>query len=237
MEQYFSEGEVVRSMEEINLKDLFMYFWKRIIIVFVVSIIVVMIGISYTVFFKTPLYSGETTLLLVKDNSDDSGVITQNDIVLNQKLVATYREIINSKRVLKEVINQLNLDITVSELSNNITVSSVDETEIIKIRVLYEDAKKSADIANTIASVFEREIVELYDMKNISVIDKAEIQSSACNLLKIKDIVIYFILGFAGSLVVLFICYYFDTSVKSGEEVEKRLGIAVIGNVPLAGRK
>lgn len=225
-------------MEEIDLKELFLFFWKKLYIIIVVSILFVLVGVSYTLTFKTLLYRGETTLILVKDNSDGvNSIITQNDIVLNQKLVSTYSQIIKSKRVLNEVIDELNLTITFEELSSRISVSSVDETEIIKISVLNEDPKLSTKIANTIAVVFEDAIVDIYDMKNVSVIDKAEVQDKASNVLGVKGIAIYFILGFISSVGVLFIYYYFDTSIKSSEEIEKRLGIAVIGNIPLTDRK
>ena len=30
--------------------------------------------------------------------------------------------------------------------------------------------------------------------------------------------------------------YYFDTSIKSSEMIEERLGVPVIGNIPLSGK-
>ena len=43
-------------------------------------------------------------------------------------------------------------------------------------------------------------------------------------------------IGFVVSMGVVFVVYYFDTSVKSSEEIENRLGIAVIGSIPMAGK-
>jgi len=226
-------------MEEINLKDLFTYFMKRIPIILLISIVVASLGLCYTMFLKTPLYHGNVTLILVKKDGEynQSTTITQNDIVLNQKLVATYTEIIKSRRVLNQVINELKLDYNYSELSSRVSVSSVSDTEIIKISVSDEDKKKSVKIANTIAEVFKEEVTEIYSLENVSIIDRAEVQDSPYNIQVARSTILFLALGLGASIMVFFVIYYFDTSVKSAEEIESRLGVPVIGSVPLLRKK
>lgn len=222
-------------MEEINLRDLFSFFWRKLPIVLFATSIIFALGIGYTTFLKTPLYSGNTTLILVKSNNgyeQGSSTQTQNDILLNQKLVSTYSEIIKSRRVLNQVVDELKLEYSSNELSNNITVSSISDTEIIKISVSDESNKKAAQIANTIANVFKEEIMEIYNLENVSIIDKAEVQDNPYNIQIMKEAIIYFAIGLVISSGVMFVIYYFDTSVKSSEEIESKLGIPVIGNVP-----
>ena len=221
-------------MEEINLKDLFDYFAKKISIILSVTAVIFTVGVGYTVFFKVPLYHGNTTLILVKkDIKNTSGTsMTQNDVVLNQKLVATYSEIIKSRRVLNQVIEQLKLEDTSATLSERVKVSSVSDTEIIKITVSDRDSKKAAEIADTIADVFKEEVMAIYNLENVSMIDKAEVQSNPYNINLIKDFIVYLMAGAIVSITGLFVIYYFDTSIKSSEEIEKRLGVPVIGNVP-----
>ena len=222
-------------MEEINLKDFLTYIVKKIPIIICITLLVLLLGIEYAVFLKTPLYSGDTTILLVQDHGDSS--MTQNDVALNQKLVATYSEIIKSRRVLNQVIEQLQLDYTAGALSNKITVSSINDTEIIKISVSDEDSETACVIADTIASVFEKEIVELYNLKNVSIIDEAEIKDQPYNINTVRDLIIFFLAGTVLSVGVVFVFYYFDTSIKSSEEIEAKLGVTVIGSVPLYKRK
>lgn len=222
-------------MEEISLKDLFSFFVKKIPIILFITSIIFALGMSYSVFLKTPLYKGNTTLILVKKQTgyeQGTAAQTQNDIILNQKLVATYSEIIKSRRVLNQVVNKLNLGYSSSELSKNITVSSVSDTEIIKISVSDENNKKASQIANTIADVFKEEVMEIYSLENVSIIDKAEVQDNPYNVQILKDVAIFLMVGLVVSVGIMFVVYYFDTSVKSTEEIESKLGIPVIGNVP-----
>ena len=222
-------------MEEINLKDFLKYIVKKIPIIICITLLVLLLGIEYAVFLKTPLYNGDTTILLVQDSGNSN--MTQNDVALNQKLVATYSEIIKSRRVLNQVIKQLQLDYTAEALSSKINVSSINDTEIIKISVSDEDAETACVIADTIANVFEKEIVELYNLKNVSIIDEAEIQDHPYNINTVRDLIIFFLAGAVLSVGVVFVFYYFDTSVKSSEEIEAKLGVTVIGTVPLYKRK
>lgn len=222
-------------MEEINLKDLFSFFVKKTPIIMLITFIVFLLGVGYTAFLKTPLYNGNTTLILVKKQANyEQGASsqTQNDIVLNQKLVATYSEIIKSRRVLNQVVTRLNLDYSSGELSQKIAVSSVSNTEIIKISVSDANAKKASRIANTIADVFKEEVMEIYNLENVSIIDKAEVQEAPYNIQVTRDAVIFFVVGLVVSMGIIFVTYYFDTSIKSAEEIENRLGVPVIGTVP-----
>lgn len=222
-------------MEEINLKDLLTYFIKKIPIILIISIIVMILGMLYNILFKKPLYYGDVTLILVQENNyNQNSSITQNDILLNQKLVSTYTEIIKSKRVLDRTIRELGLDYTYESLKNNIKVSSINNTEIIKIAVSDRNNSDAATIANKIADVFQEEVTEIYNLENVSIIDAAIEQEQPYNIHSLRDAIIYLVVGLVLSTGIFFVIYYFDTSIKSSEEVEQRLGIPVIGTIPLS---
>ena len=148
-------------MEEVDLKDLFSFLLKKIVFVFIISFLFLIAGIVYTLALKTPMYKGETTLVLAKKDDNINNSLTQNDITMNQKLVATYSVVVKSRQVVKQVIEELNLSYPVESLQNKISVTSVNDTEVIKITVIDKDSKQAAKIANTIASVFKKEIVNI----------------------------------------------------------------------------
>lgn len=222
-------------MEELDLKEMFSYFWSKKFIIFLITSIVFIFGIIYTNFIQKPKYRSYTTILLTKES--ESTTITSNDIALNQKLVNTYQEIITSKKVLSRVINNLSLDCTVGELQKQIKVESVKDSEIIKIIVTDADAEKAMQIANQIATVFNSEVIKLFNIQNIGVIDKAEVEIDPYNINIIKQLVIAFAIGAILSLGTVFIMFYFDNTVKNSEEIEKKLGVSVIGLIPVMGGK
>lgn len=222
-------------MEEINIKELFDFFVSKTRIIILVTLVVVLIGAMYSMFFQTPIYEANTRLVLTgvaesNKSNVDSGT-TLNDVNLNSKLVATYREIIKSKTILKDVINTLDLDYTADALAENISVSTVSDTEMIIITVESSKAEETATVANELAKVFSEQIKEIYKIENISVIDKAEVPTVPSNINIVKQVVIYFLIGIVLSCAIVFAMFYFDTTLKDGSQVEK-LGLTVLTTIP-----
>lgn len=220
-------------MEEINLKDLFSYFISKIWIVIITFLLLVIISIINCKFIKVPEYNSTTTIVLTINNESNTDTsISQNDITINQKLVATYRQIIKSRRVLDQVINNLGLDVDASELSKKISVTNETDTELLKITVSNVDPELAKDIADEIAKVFSEEIVDIYNIKNVSIIDTALVAEAPYNIGLLKNMVIFGILGIMLGLGIIFIMFYFDTTVKSGDEITEKLNLPVLGIVP-----
>jgi len=100
-------------MEEIDLKELFTMFWEKKVIVILLTIIFAVLGIIYTAVFVTPMYKSTTSLLLVQTSKTDQNdaAITTSDITLNSKLVSTYSELIRSKKITRQVISNLGINL------------------------------------------------------------------------------------------------------------------------------
>ena len=223
-------------MEELDLKELFTMFWnKKVQIILIVAIFAV-IGLIYTMGFVTPVYTSSTTLLLATSAQSDgtSNTITTTDLTLNSKLVATYSKLVESKNVIRQVIQNLGIsDLTEDELRNNVSVSSVEDTEIIKISVTNQNASTAAKAANEIAKVFSKEVVEIYNINNVHVIDEAEAEQSPSNVNHIRDIVIFAFVGIVIAVMYVLIANMLDTTIKTAEEVEKYIKIPVLASIPM----
>lgn len=218
-------------MEEFNIFEFLKYYWSKILFV-VIFVAIGLIG-SYIYTFSTqvPIYESKTSLLLTK-SSDSSTTITQNDVSLNKNLVSTYRQIIKSRRILDEVIKNMYLDISYEELSKQVEVSSVNDTELIVISVYNEDNNLAKYIADEIANVFKKEIVEIYNIENVSIIDTAIVSSEPYNVNVLKQFAIGGALGFILSSAIIFFFFYIDDTIKTEEDIENKIGLAVLGSVP-----
>ena len=199
-------------MEEFDIRDFcreyLHYFW----LVVILTIIGWLIASVYTFFVQVPLYESHTSLVLTK--SSEQHTMTQNDITLNTNLVSTYQEIIKSRLILTKVINNLKLDKELSDLKNNIKVTSVENTELINISVVDVNSEVSRDIANEIAKVFSDEITNIYDLDNVSVVDVAEEASTPANVHVFKQLVMGAGVGFVLSNIIILLIYLIDDKVK-----------------------
>lgn len=217
-------------MEEIDLKELFDFIKGKIGTLAIITISVCLLGCIYGLFIQKPMYSSYTTVILGGSESA-TAAITQNDININRNLVDTYAQIVKSRRVLDQVINELKLDETYEELHNKITVTAVNNTEIIKISVNDRDAKKAMNVANVTASYFTDEVADLYNMNNVNILDKAIQSDNPYNINVMKQIIIYFMIGFVLAAGILFVIFYFDRTIKSVEQVEQKIKLPILGSV------
>ena len=222
-------------MEEIDINQLLSFFKSKIIYIIFAMAIAFCLACIYVNRFRVPEYTNYTTVLL--NQSSDVEQINASSVELNRKLISTYNEIIKSKKVLNQVIDKLSLDYNYSGLASKISVGEVGDTSIIKISVTDSDSSLAAEIANTIAEVFSQEIVTLLKIENISIIDKAEVSTVASSTSTIKIITIATIAGAFISVAIIFILFYFDTTLKNEEDIERLTGLPVIGMVPTSREK
>ena len=222
-------------MEEINLKELGNYFLSHIVIILSVITVILIVGCIYSVVIKKPLYHGTTSIVLV--NRNNGNTITNSDIQVNRNLVETYTQIIKSRKILSTVISQLGLTYSESVLAGNVSVSAITDTDIIRVSVSDENNQLAADIANEIARVFMEDIKTRYNLQNVSVLDEAVAESSPYNVNIAKEIVLYILIGVVLGCAIVFVMFYFDTSIKSSTEIEEKFGLAVLGNVPYVEKR
>ena len=220
-------------MEEINLKDFWNYYKGYLLIIILLTIFGAVSIFLYDKLLKKPLYSTYTTVVLVKDssNTEIDDTINQSDVILNQKLVSTYREIIKSRLVLSQVIERLDISDTVETLSKKISVEALSDTEILKIKVTDDTPNGATSIANMIADVFDKEIKQIYKINNVSIIDKAIVPTSPSNNKIARDTVLMGLLCFVGASAIVFVIFYFDDTIRTIDDIDGEMGVPVIAKI------
>jgi capsular polysaccharide biosynthesis protein len=166
-------------MEEINIKELLEYIKEKVWIVGIALVLSLTASIIYTQAIKKPIYKSSTTYVLISDSSKEG--ITTSEVTLNEKLIATYKEIIKSRNILEKVITTLNLEETPSSLAKTISVEQVGTSSMIKITVSNKDPEMAKNIAETIGYEFSKEVESLYKISNLGLVDKALVPTSASN--------------------------------------------------------
>ena len=134
------------------------------------------------------------------------------------------------------MISNLNLGNSVSEaeLKNSVTVSSVKETEIIKITVTTKIPVNSSKIANEIAKVFAEKVKEIYSIENVQVVDEAETPTTPSNINHRKDIIVFAFIGVVVAAMYVLIANMLDTTVKTAEDVEKQFKVtSILLSIPM----
>ena len=218
--------------ETIDLREYFGIIKKRFWIIALITTIAIVVSGAISFFVLTPVYEAKSTLIVNTEKNEETEMITGDQFSVSQKLTVTYGEIIKSRSVLEAVIKNLNLDDSYEDLVNNITVSPVKDTQIISISVQDTNKEKARDIANEIPKVFKKEAKRITKANDIQVIDKAILPQNPIKPNKMMNMAIAAVLGAMIGLFVVFLIEYLDNKLKTPQDIEKHLGLSVLGVVP-----
>ena len=218
--------------ETIDLREYFAIIKKRFWIIAIITVVAMVVSGVISFFMLSPVYESKSTLIVNTEKNEETQMITGDQFSVSQKLAVTYGEIIKSRAVLESVISNLKLDSEYEDLVEQITVSPVQDTQIISISVQDTNPKKARDIANEIPKVFEKEAKRITKANDIQVIDKAILPENPIKPNKMMNVAIAAVLGMMIGLFVVFVLEYLDNKIKTPQDVEKHLDLPILGVIP-----
>jgi capsular polysaccharide biosynthesis protein len=218
--------------ETISLRELMDTLKKRISLILLITLTAIIVSGGVSFFLLTPVYQSSTQLL-VNQSKSDQPAYNPGEIQTNLQLINTYNVIMKSPAILEKVIADLNLDMTAAQLNEKITVGSEKDSQVINLSVQDTDPQTAAKIANQTAAVFQDEIVKIMNVDNVSVLAKAEIgeDQSPIKPKPLLNIAIAMVVGLMAGVGIAFLLEFLDNTVKTEQEVEKLLGLPVLGSI------
>ncbi|MGG4491336.1 YveK family protein [Metabacillus idriensis] len=218
--------------ETISLKELFQTLKKRLSLIIIITAIAAATSGIISYFILTPIYQSSTQILVNQAKSDQQA-FNPGEVQTNLQLINTYNVIIKSPAILDKVIKQLDLNMSSGQLNSNVTVGSEQDSQVVNISVQDEDPKQAAEIANTIATVFQKDIASIMNVDNVSVLSKAELGTdpSPIKPKPIMNIAIALVVGLMAGVGLAFLFEYMDNTIKTEQDIEKYLGLPVLGAI------
>jgi len=216
--------------ETISLKDLFETLKKRAWLITTIAVLAMMTSVITSFFVLTPVYQSSTQLLVNQSKNKESAY-QYNEVQTNLQLIETYNVIIKSPAILDKVVKKLNLNLSTEQLNDKITVQSEQNSQVVNLSVTDEDPHLAAKIANTTADIFQNEIVKIMNVDNVSILAKAEVgeNQSPIKPKPLLNIAIALVVGLMVGVGLAFLLEYFDNTLKTEQDIEKTLGLPVIG--------
>jgi len=153
---------------EIDLREYLNILWQRKWII--IGLFIIAVVSSYFISKSmTEIYQTESLIMVQEQNNTEDMFSEQLSFTTgNDNKIATYSEMIKSRRILNKVIKSLNLRnvetneyISVSSLKNRISITNTGDTDLMRLSVTYSDPKIAKQIANKIITVFKEENLEM----------------------------------------------------------------------------
>jgi tyrosine-protein kinase len=190
----------------------------------------------------TPTYEATASILVVNQAqgstpTDPGGVIQLNDILISDRLMQTYVELVARPVILQTVSERLNGVYSAETLAGKVTVSNTPiNTQILKIAVRDHSPNLAASIANVTAEAFiEENAREIGRPGTVSISQTAVVPTSPVEPKVGMYTVMAMVLGFVVAAVFARGLDYLDDTIKTPEDVASVLDLPTIGVIGRAG--
>jgi capsular polysaccharide biosynthesis protein len=224
--------QVENQQKNLDIREILFIIKKHLKLIIVLSIVCGIIGFMVSKYIMKPEYQSDATLIVNADQTQQSTIMTQDQITTAQDLVNTYAVILKSDTILSQVINNLNLNLTADELSGEVTVSGVNETQVLDISVKDNNPKIAAYIANEITKIAPNFIIKTVKAGSVEIISSAKVNNAPVSPNIKLNTVISFMVGLIVSILLSFLIQKLDNSFTSEEDIQKYLDITVLGIIP-----
>lgn len=226
-----------QDMMEIDLKELFFILLRRWYLIAICFVVASGIAFYVSYFYLTPVYEAETSLFLGKEK-DSVGALSFMDMETNSQLIADYRELIKSRMVSEQVIADMGLDMDWETFVDRVSITVLSDSRLFKIAFKSSNPQLAADVTNQLAQVIMTKAADVINVKNIQVIDTALVPTVPVEPQKSRNVMMAALLGIMAGVGIIFLMEFMDHTFKKPEDVERLLGLPVLGTVPkFAGEK
>lgn len=221
----------------ITLKDLWSLFLRRLILIVLVAAIAVGGVFALDMAFYKPEYSSTASIYILRQGGNEntsSGEIS-NELNLALRLVYDCNYFLKSRTVLNTVIEDLDLDMTYSQLYSRISSSNPSNTRILEITVLGDTPEQAKAIVDRICEVGPSKIEETVGFSQAHLYEYGNLPTSPSNSPSLLKYIVVGIVAAAAAYALFLLMFIMDDRIRSDEDIEKTLGLSILAEIPNAG--
>lgn len=218
---------------ELDLRDYVRIIRKRLWLIAVIVIAACLVSGAFSIYFQKPIYEASTKIIV---NQTASQAMLQqldlNQINSNIRMIDTYKEIIKTPAILDKVVERYpEFDLTTEQLAEKVKVSSVNNTQVMTLAVQDLSYGQAAEIVNAVSLIFQQEIPTLFNIENVSILNKAKLDATPAPVSPNipLNIAISFVVALMLGVGLSFLLEFLDDTVKTEEDVQRYLGLPTLG--------
>ena len=224
----------MNEMEEqvISISEIFEAIKKRWIIIVAITLTATIISGIISFFVIDPVYEASTKVFVGKEENDNAAY-NSSEINMYQQLLQTYAQAIKTKDLVNRAISGLKYDgLEARNVVESLTVNPISNTQILQIKYQSKDPNEAKDVLKSVTDEFIVTAKELVPNGNVRIIEEVELPQNPVSPNKKMNIAIAFLVGLMVSVGLVFLLEYLDNTYKNKDQLEKDLGIPVLGAIP-----
>lgn len=234
-------GQIVQrpgAEDEIDLVELFYLLWGHAWQIILCLVLGAGLALGYTKLLVTPLYQATSSIYIV--SASNNSVVNLTDLQIGAQLTADYQELILSRPLLEDVIENLELTsgegepMSTAALSRMITITNTDDTRILKVTVTSPDPQESADIANELIDQACIYLPQIMETEEPNLVEEAIPPTQKSSPSTARNVVLGGLLGACLACGVLVLRYLMNDTFVTPDDVVKYLGVQPLAVIPEA---
>ena len=215
---------------EIDLRELLAVLLSQWLLILVVTVLGGGIAFGISHYMIVPQYESTSQLYVL---SKSTSITSLADIQTGTSLTNDYMVVVEGRPVLEQVIVNLSLNETYRSLKDKVTLNNPANSRILEITVRDENPAMAKKIADEIADVGSTFIAAKMVQDAPMIIQKGYADGEPVSPNIIKNTLIGAVLGAFLVMAIIVISYLFNDTIMTAEDVEKKLGLNVLGTLPL----
>ncbi len=203
--------------------------------IFALSILIcVFVLCVYNIFFVVPTYTSNGTIYVnCMSESDYSATegISQYEIESSRALSMTYMEILRGRSFLESVSADIGYKYSWREISAMISVSSVNNTELLSLNITSYSPEDSYIICKSILDKAPSKMLSIFKRGDVEIIDDANMPLNPSKVGLSKMLLIGIIIGFIIAFAIVILIQMYDTRIRNSEELSYRYKASILGEI------
>lgn len=216
---------------EIDLLELFyvvLHKWKMIVLSLLLT---GACGCLISVFLITPQYESTSVLYVL---SKSTSITSLADIQMGSSLTNDYVEVVTSRPIIEQVIQNLGLtDETYESLKDKVSIDNPANTRLLKITVRDPQADVAKAIADELANVSKSFISIKMDQAAPTVTQYGYADGEPVTPNTVKNTVLGALIGAVLAIGVVIVSYLLNDTIMTTDDIEKKLGMTVLASIPM----
>lgn len=219
-------------MRPVTVKELWGLLTQKLWVMLLAVVIAVGVVFAVLQVTYTPMYSSTATLYILRQNEDAAAGDTSDDFSLALKVVNDCTYLLKSRTVLNAVIDDLVLELSYEQLEKAISTVNPENTRILEVTVEAASPELAKQIVDKVCEIGQGSIAEAMGFRQVNLFERGTQNPEPSNTYSPAVYVLVAAAAAAAVYLVLLAVYLLDDSIKTSEDIEKYLGLSVLGEIP-----
>ena len=222
-----------QEYDTIDLRQLFEIVRRNLLLIVAVTVLFAAGGYLGTTFLITPQYEASAMLIVnSREGQQLQGSVTNDSLNSAKQLVETYSVILKSDTVLDQTIEDLDLPLTYSQLAAKVSITAVNDTQVMKITVQDADVNLAKDIVSNIVEQAPDVIINTVKAGSVEVVSDASANPNPVSPSKSRNTALAGILGCVLVIGILFMKSLFNNRIMTESDISQKLALPILGVIP-----